>query len=93
MWALYKEVQDYYDKGLRVPDDVTLLFADDNWGNIRKLPTRRGPARPGGFGVYYHFDYVGGPPQLQVDQHDQPRPTCGSRCTWPYAYGANGCGS
>jgi len=60
VWALYKEVQDYYDAGMRVPDDVTLLFADDNWGNIRRLPD---PAsrRAGGYGVYYHFDYVGGP--------------------------------
>lgn len=61
LWALYKEVQDYYDKGMRVPDDVTLLFADDNWGNVRRLPARADTARPGGFGVYYHFDYVGGP--------------------------------
>ncbi len=60
VWALYKEVQDYYDKGMTVPDDVTLLFADDNWGNIRRLP-KRGEKRPGGYGVYYHFDYVGGP--------------------------------
>ncbi|MBI1685100.1 glycosyl hydrolase 115 family protein [Caulobacter hibisci] len=60
VWALYKEVQDYYDAGMRVPDDVTLLFADDNWGNIRRLP-KAGEARPGGYGVYYHFDYVGGP--------------------------------
>jgi hypothetical protein len=61
LWALYKEVQDYYDKGMRVPDDVTLLFADDNWGNIRRLPARADTGRSGGFGVYYHFDYVGGP--------------------------------
>ncbi|MBB4619797.1 glycosyl hydrolase 115 family protein [Sphingomonas abaci] len=60
LWALYKEVQDYYDAGLKVPDDVTLLFSDDNWGQIRRLPTRD-RARAGGFGVYYHFDYVGGP--------------------------------
>ncbi|MFV3074445.1 glycosyl hydrolase 115 family protein [Niveispirillum fermenti] len=60
VWALYKEVQDYYDQGMTVPDDVTLLFADDNWGNIRRLP-EPGSARPGGYGVYYHFDYVGGP--------------------------------
>ena len=60
VWALYKEVQDYYDAGMRVPDDVTLLFADDNWGNIRRLP-EPGADRPGGYGVYYHFDYVGGP--------------------------------
>jgi hypothetical protein len=61
MWALYKEVQDYYDKGMRVPDDVTLLLCDDNWGNIRKLPKLGEPARKGGYGIYYHFDYVGDP--------------------------------
>ncbi len=61
LWALYKEVQDYYDKGMRVPDDVTLLFSDDNWGNVRRLPAPGDTARAGGFGIYYHFDYVGGP--------------------------------
>lgn len=60
VWALYKEVQDYYDHGMTVPDDVTLLFADDNWGQIRRLPAP-GATRAGGYGVYYHFDYVGGP--------------------------------
>jgi hypothetical protein len=61
LWALYKEVQDYYDKGMRVPDDVTLLLCDDNWGNIRKLPRPDDKPRAGGYGIYYHFDYVGGP--------------------------------
>ncbi|MHA6249050.1 glycosyl hydrolase 115 family protein [Pontibacter sp. CAU 1760] len=61
IWALYKEVQDYYDKGMRVPDDVTLLLADDNWGNIRKLPKPGEKQHAGGYGIYYHFDYVGGP--------------------------------
>ena len=61
LWALYKEVQDYYDKGMRVPDDVTLLLCDDNWGNIRKLPKLTDKPRTGGYGIYYHFDYVGGP--------------------------------
>jgi hypothetical protein len=61
LWALYKEVQDYYDKGMRVPDDVTLLIADDNWGNIRRVADPKAPARAGGYGIYYHFDYVGGP--------------------------------
>lgn len=61
MWALYKEVQDYYDKGMRVPDDVTLLLCDDNWGNLRKLPELNAKPRKGGYGIYYHFDYVGGP--------------------------------
>lgn len=61
VWALYKEVQDYYDEGMRVPDDVTLLFCDDNWGNVRKLPALDAKPRKGGYGMYYHFDYVGGP--------------------------------
>ncbi|MFH1198183.1 MAG: glycosyl hydrolase family 8 [bacterium] len=61
VWALYKEVQEYYDKGMRVPDDVTLLLCDDNWGNIRKLPALNDKPRKGGYGIYYHFDFVGGP--------------------------------
>ncbi|MHB8579972.1 MAG: glycosyl hydrolase 115 family protein [Ignavibacteriaceae bacterium] len=61
VWALYKEVQDYYDKGMRVPDDVTLLLCDDNWGNLRMLPKLEAKPRKGGYGIYYHFDYVGGP--------------------------------
>ncbi|KFF05680.1 glycosyl hydrolase 115 family protein [Flavobacterium reichenbachii] len=61
VWALYKEVQDYYDQGMRVPDDVILLFCDDNWGNVRKLPDLTKPLHKGGYGMYYHFDYVGGP--------------------------------
>jgi hypothetical protein len=61
LWALYKEVQEYYEKGMRVPDDVTLLWCDDNWGNVRRLPSPEERRRSGGAGVYYHFDYVGGP--------------------------------
>lgn len=61
VWALYKEVQDYYDKGMRVDDDITLLLCDDNWGNIRKLPNLSEKPRKGGYGIYYHFDYVGDP--------------------------------
>jgi hypothetical protein len=60
-WALYKEVQGYYERGMRVPDDVTLLWCDDNWGNLRRLPTPAEQHRSGGAGIYYHFDYVGGP--------------------------------
>jgi len=61
VWALYKEVQGYYERGMRVPDDVIQLWCDDNWGNIRRLPTAEERKRSGGAGVYYHFDYVGGP--------------------------------
>jgi hypothetical protein len=60
-WALYKEVQEYYERGMRVPDDVTLLWCDDNWGNIRRLPTAEERKHGGGAGIYYHFDYVGDP--------------------------------
>ncbi|KAI0405898.1 hypothetical protein F4802DRAFT_138996 [Xylaria palmicola] len=59
MWCLYKEVMSYIQKGLTVPDDVTLLWADDNWGNVRRVPVDDEKTRPGGAGVYYHFDYVG----------------------------------
>ena len=61
VWALYKEVQDYYDQGMKVPDDVTLMLCDDNWGNVRKLPALDAAPRSGGYGMYYHFDYVGAP--------------------------------
>jgi hypothetical protein len=61
VWALYKEVLDYYDQGLRAPDDVMYLLCDDNWGNIRRLPTAAERRHPGGWGMYYHVDYVGAP--------------------------------
>ncbi|TWT90210.1 hypothetical protein Mal64_05940 [Pseudobythopirellula maris] len=61
VWALYKEVQEYFDRGMRVPDDVILLLCDDNWGNVRRLPRPDEPRHPGGYGMYYHFDYVGDP--------------------------------
>lgn len=69
VWALYKEVQEYYEKGMKVPDDVILLLCDDNWGNVRVLPEQQwnkgtgafSKRHPGGYGMYYHVDYVGGP--------------------------------
>lgn len=61
VWALYKEVQRYYDKGLKVPDDAIILLSDDNWGDIRRLPGEKDRNHPGGFGMYYHVDYVGAP--------------------------------
>ncbi|KAI6781015.1 uncharacterized protein J7T54_003157 [Emericellopsis cladophorae] len=59
--ALYNEVQRYYEQGLRIPDDMTLLFADDNNGSLRRLPTAEERKRKGGLGYYYHFQYTGGP--------------------------------
>ncbi|OKS84606.1 glycosyl hydrolase 115 family protein [Mucilaginibacter polytrichastri] len=61
VWCLYKEIMEYYNNGMRVPDNITLLWADDNWGNIRRLPDAAERQRPGGAGVYYHFDYHGDP--------------------------------
>ena len=61
VWALYKEVLDYYDKGMRVPDDVLILLCDDNWGDIRRVPNLKERQHPGGWGLYYHVDYVGAP--------------------------------
>ena len=61
VWALYKEVLDYYDKGMKVPDDVTLLLCDDNWGNVRRVPNAQERKHKGGWGLYYHVDYVGAP--------------------------------
>jgi hypothetical protein len=88
LWALYKEVQDYYDKGMRVPDDVTLLWSDDNWGNIRRLPTAEERKRSGGAGIYYHFDYVGGPRNYKwIDTN--PIPKIWEQMTLAKAYGAD----
>ncbi|KAL4911416.1 hypothetical protein BDW74DRAFT_184768 [Aspergillus multicolor] len=60
-WTVYKEVMTYYAAGLVPPDDVTLIFSDDNWGNVQRLPTEEERERSGGIGLYYHFDYVGRP--------------------------------
>lgn len=61
VWAIYKEVQKYYDMGLRPPKDVIMLVCDDNWGNVRRLPNDEERKHPGGWGMYYHVDYVGAP--------------------------------
>ncbi|KAK7421583.1 hypothetical protein QQX98_002050 [Neonectria punicea] len=61
VWTIYKEVATYYAAGLVPPEDVTLMFTDDNWGNIQRLPTESERERSGGIGLYYHFQYVGRP--------------------------------
>src|SRR5208283_1857563 len=87
-WALYKEVQAFYEAGLRVPDDVTLLWCDDNWGNLRRLPTAAERARGGGAGVYYHFDYHGGPRSYQWIATN-PIPKIWDQMTLARQYGAD----
>lgn len=61
LWAIFTEVQRYYDAGFNVPDDVTLLFCDNNWGYIRRTAPEEEKGRKGGFGMYYHIDMNGGP--------------------------------
>lgn len=57
----YKEVLDVYNAGLDVPEDVALMWCDDNYGYIRHFPTEKERARKGGNGVYYHVSYWGRP--------------------------------
>lgn len=61
LWAIFTEVQRYYDAGFNVPEDVTLLFCDNNWGYIRRIAPAEERDRKGGFGMYYHIDMNGGP--------------------------------
>ena len=61
LWAIFTEVQRYYDAGFTVPDDVTLLFCDNNWGYIRRTGPEKEQSRKGGMGMYYHIDMNGGP--------------------------------
>ncbi len=85
VWALYKEVQDYYDAGMRVPEDVTLLYCDDNWGNVRRLPLLT-EHNKGGYGIYYHFDYHGGPRNYQW-VNTNPLPHIWEQMHLAYEYG------
>ncbi|PXY42443.1 glycosyl hydrolase [Flavobacterium cheongpyeongense] len=57
----YKEVLELYDNGLKVPDDITLVWPDDNYGYIRRLSNEEEQKRTGGSGVYYHISYWGRP--------------------------------
>lgn len=88
LWALYKEVQEYYEKGMRVPDDVTLLWCDDNFGNLRRVPPPEARNRAGGSGIYYHLEYVGSPRNYKwVNSVSLPR--IWEQMNIAHAYGAN----
>ena len=88
LWCLYKEVLDFYNAGMRAPDDVTLLWAEDNWGNVRRLPTAEERKRSGGAGVYYHFDYHGGPRNYQW-LNTSPLPKIWDQMSLAKQYGAD----
>lgn len=57
----YKETMDIYENGLTVPDDITLVWVDDNYGYMKRVSNSKERARSGGSGVYYHLSYLGGP--------------------------------
>ncbi|MES1166801.1 MAG: glycosyl hydrolase 115 family protein, partial [Pseudomonadota bacterium] len=78
----------FYEHGMRAPDDVTLLWAEDNWGNIRRLPTAAERNRPGGAGIYYHFDYHGGPRSYQW-LNTSPIPKIWDQMSLAKRYGAD----
>lgn len=61
IFCAYKEVLGLYRQGLRVPDDVTIVWPDDNFGYIRDFASPAERRRSGGFGVYYHLSYLGAP--------------------------------
>ncbi len=86
LWALYKEVQDYYDDGMRVPEDVTMLLCDDNWGDVRRVPTAKERQRKGGWGLYYHVDYVGAPRNSKLI-NATPTQNMWEQLTLAYDYG------
>ncbi|MDD5064498.1 MAG: glycosyl hydrolase 115 family protein [Phycisphaerae bacterium] len=84
----YKEVQDYLDSGLKVPDDVTIMWSDDNWGNIRRLPNPKDKPRAGGAGVYYHYDFHGGPRSYEW-LNTSPIPRVWEQMHLAYQHGAD----
>ncbi|MEO7999578.1 MAG: glycosyl hydrolase 115 family protein, partial [Gemmatimonadaceae bacterium] len=88
LWALFTEVLKYYDAGLRLPDDVTLLFTDDNVGNLRRVPTDEERARSGGAGIYFHMDMNGGPFSYKW-LNSNPLPKVWEQMNLAYRYGAN----
>jgi len=61
LFVPYKEVLAQYQAGMQVPDDVTLMWTDDNFGYVRSFTTPEERGRAGGFGVYYHVSYLGAP--------------------------------
>lgn len=90
-FTMYKEVLDYWNLGLAVPDDVTLVWPDDNYGYLAQLGTDREGRRAGGQGIYYHVSYWGRPhdylwlgtthPSLVRDQLERAWAT-GARRLW-----------
>ena len=76
----YKEALGLYQAGLKVPDDVTLVWCDDNYGYLRQLSTPAEQARAGGSGVYYHISYLGAPKSYLWIDSTPPAQLYARRC-------------
>ncbi|KAB7648562.1 glycosyl hydrolase 115 family protein [Polymorphobacter fuscus] len=88
VWVLFTEVLKYYEAGLTLPDDVTLMFTDDNVGNLRRLPTPAERVRSGGAGIYFHMDMHGGPISYKW-LNTSPLPKMWEQLNLALAYGAD----
>ncbi len=87
MFCAYKEVLGLYRGGLRVPDDVTIVWPDDNFGYIRNFSTAAEQRRKGGAGVYYHLSYLGAP-MSYLWLNTTPPPLIWEEMTKAYDHGA-----
>ncbi len=88
IFCAYKEVLDLYRDGLRVPDDVTIVWPDDNFGYVRNFASAEERQRSGGFGVYYHISYLGRP-LAYLWLCTTPPALIWSEMTKSYAHGAD----
>lgn len=94
MLALYKEVEGFYYGGNGVQglrdweglDDTILLLSDDNFANVRTLPTEDLRDRAAGWGLYYHFDYHGAPISYEW-VNSTPLPKVWEQVSMAYDYG------
>ena len=84
----YKEVLGLYNMGMKVPDDITLVWPDDNYGYIRRLSNSVEQQRSGSSGVYYHFSYLG-PPTDFLWIYSTPPGLIWEEMTKAYKYGAD----
>lgn len=88
LFAPYKEVLELYQRGMKVPDDVTILWTDDNFGYIRQLSTPEEQKRSGAAGIYYHISYLGRP-RSYVWLDTTPPALIWEEMTKAYDYGAD----
>jgi hypothetical protein len=84
----YTEVLGIYDNGMKVPDDVTICWPDDNFGYIRRLPTSAETSRSGGSGIYYHIQWLNGATTAYTWLNTTPPPLIWEEMSKAWQYGA-----